>query len=86
MITETTGRLFFDFDEINGHYFCENFDCKYNKQDKIYSWKHAKDIGWVFKIADVDLYNNKLSNTNKELKDSSGKCVELYCPDCGKEI
>lgn len=64
---------------------CENVSC-IAKNDVIpnaYSWLHVKELGWTFKKA--DLWNGeKASPYNKELVDSSGESVEVYCPICSK--
>jgi len=64
-------------------YECEKYGCDHQTIDDVYSWIHAKKIGWEVIPAIVDRETNKkLSGVNMKLHTEEGELVELYCPTC----
>ena len=62
---------------------CQGCKDEYEPFKRAYSWLNVKELGWTFKEADL-WQGKKASPFNTDLKDSSGRYVEVYCPECSK--
>ncbi len=78
-------RLYNEFTDFVVFQMCENRSGKYNKIDDVYGWKHARALGWIAKPAEI-FRDKKASGLNLGLVSSDGIKVELYCPECAKEL